>query len=84
MRAALRKNWIAGRARAAAVSPEQAATCPASLPGGCFCQLPALALETPLEQHSTVVGFGSHAAMGGARSAVSLAVVVAMPQRGAA
>ena len=49
--AAGRKTWFAGRARAAAVSPEQVAACPAAQLGGCFCRLPALPLEAPLEQH---------------------------------
>ena len=56
-RAALRKIWFAGRARAAAIWPEQVAAFPALLLGGSVCRLPALPSQHPTPRQLAVLAW---------------------------
>ena len=56
-RAALRKTWFAGRARAAAIWPEQVAAFPALLLGGSVCRLPALPSQHPTPRQLAVLAW---------------------------
>ena len=70
---------MAGRSRVAAVLPEQAAACPASLPDGVLLLAAGVGSRGAEEQHCIMVGCWSHAAMGGARWAATIVVAVAVP-----
>ena len=70
---------MAGRSRVAAVLPEQAAACPASLPDGVLLLTAGVGSRGAEEQHCIMVGCWSHAAMGGAWWAATIVVAVAVP-----
>ena len=79
-RAAVRETRMAGRARAAAISPGRVAACPASLLGVVLLPAASGASRGAETAVAVVVGCGSRAAMGGARLVATIAVAVAVPQ----